>query len=156
MARIKFENEGLVSMFDELSKKVPAKIPKALEEMADYLTPKLRAVAPYDGSKRHKDEHLRDIIKRTNVRQSSKSGQTSKHVTIFVSPRGIKGAKKGKHAAKNWDADKHIFKLVVSEFGSSKQPAKPFWKPTVSKEETNVINKGIEVLLSEVDEIVNK
>lgn len=155
MARITFENEGLVSLFDDLSRSVPEKIPQALEAMAAHLERKLRLNAPYDGSPRHKDKHLREVISHTDVRASSKSGSRERYITVFVKPRGIRGAVKGKNARQNWDADKHVFKLVVAEYGSSKQPAKPFWKPTVEREENNVLKEGTDVLLDEVDRIVN-
>ena len=156
MARMTFENYALVSMFDDLSKSVPEKIPQALISMATYLEGKLRANASYDGSKKHKDKHLRDVISQTEVRSSNKSGSHEKYVTVFVKPRGIRGAEKGEHARKNWDRDKHVFKLVVAEYGSSQQAAKPFWKPTVEREEENIIREGADVLLDEVDRIANR
>lgn len=156
MARITFENEGLISIFDELSKSVPEKIPQALEAMAEYLRPKLIAAAPYDGSTKHKDKHLKQVISQTNVRKSTKGGEFGRYITIFVNPRGIRGAVIGKKARKNWDKDKHVFKLVVAEYGSSKQPAKPFWKPTVEREENRVIQLGADVLYDEVERIVNR
>jgi len=156
MARIVFKNDNLIKMFDELAVCVPEKIPQAIEAMASKLETKLRAKAPYDGSEKHKDKHLKEIIKHTNVRKSAKGGERERYITVFVNPRGIKGAKKGKRARENWDKDKHVFKLVVSEFGSSKQPAKPFWKPTVEREENSVLQEGIDVLYDEVERIVNK
>lgn len=148
MARIEFENEGLCEMLDALVRRVPEKVPKALENMATILQDKLRAAAPYDGSSKHRDKHLRDIIKKTKVR--SKNGE--KYVTVFVSPRGIKNAKPGRRGI-NWDKDKHVFKLVVAEYGSSKQAKKPFWKPTVSANEELLINTASETILGEVDRI---
>lgn len=153
MARIEFENEGLCEMLDELVHRVPAKVPEALEKMGDSLQRKLQANAPYDGSSRHRDKHLREIIKKTKVR--SKNGE--QYVTVFVSPRGVKGAKPGKRGVKgrniNWDKDKHVFKLVVAEYGSSKQAKKPFWHPTIRASEDELINQAREVLLGEVDRI---
>ena len=155
MARITFENAGLVSLFDDLSRNVPEKIPQALEAMATHLERELRKNAHYDGSAAHKDKHLREVISHTDVRKSTKGGKRERYITVFVKPRGIKGAVKGKNASQNWDKDKHIFKLVVAEYGSSKQPAKPFWKPTVEREEDKVLKEGTDVLLDEVDRIVN-
>jgi len=148
MARIEFQNEGLCEMLDDLVRKIPEKVPEALGAMADTLQGKLIAAAPYDGSSRHRDKHLKEIIKKAKSRSKKQN-----KITIFVSPRGIKGAQQGKRARKNWDADKHVFKLVVAEYGSSKQAKKPFWNPTVKASEEELIHQASEILLGEVDRI---
>lgn len=135
---MEFDNESLLRLLDDLHIKVPQKTPDALNKMADTLIPKLIASAPYDGSVRHKEKHLKEVIKKSKVKKS-KDGN-GRYITIFVSPRGIRGAAKGPKAKRNWDADKHVFKLVVAEKGSSKQPAKPFWKPTVKSSEFQCLN----------------
>lgn len=149
MAYFSFDNEDFVRMLDELAVKVPKKVPEALEKMSDYLKPKLISAAPYD-TKNHPEEqkHLREVIKRTNVRVNNAGN--SRYVTIFVSPRGV-SEKSGKRAKENWNADKHVFKLVVAEYGSSKVPPRPFWKQTVNACEDKVIDIGKEIILSEVD-----
>lgn len=152
MARMLFENDELIEKLDSLARRVPAKIPEALEAMADVLEPALISAAPYDGSRKHKEKHLREVIKRTNVRPATgEISPNGKHLTIFVSPRGIRGATQGKRARKNWDKDKHVFKVVVAEYGSSKQPANPFWRQTIDKNADKILEAGAELLLSEVD-----
>lgn len=159
MARITFENDGLVNMLDDLAVKVPAGIPKAVEAMADVVHPALIAAAPYDGSERHRDKHLKEVITKTKVRVSSGNADgIGRYITIFVSPRGIKGAevkesRRKNRATVNWDKDKHVFKLVVSEYGSSRQEAKPWFRPTIEKKGDEALNAANEVLLSEVDKI---
>lgn len=150
MAHFEFDNDDLIHMLDELAVKVPEKVPEALEKMADNLRPKLISAAPYD-SKNHKagQKHLREVIKRTNVRVNNNGN--SRYLTIFVSPRGISAAQQGKRAKKNWDKDKYIFKLVVSEYGSSKSPPRPFWRQTVNSNEDKLINICEDTILSEVD-----
>lgn len=159
MARITFDNDSLIDMLDDLAAKVPNKIPEAVEAMADVVHPALISAAPYDGSERHKDKHLKEVITKTKVRKSSRSGEgIGRYITIFVSPRGIKGAeikdsKRKNRARQNWDKDKHVFKLVVSEYGSSKQAATPWWKPTIEKKGDEALSAANEIMLNEVDKI---
>lgn len=130
---MEFDNESLLRILDDLHTKVPQKTPEALNKMADILVSKLIVSAPYDGSSRHKDKHLKEVIRKSKVKKT-KDGD-GRYITIFAYPRGVKGAVKGPRAKRNWDADKNVFKLVVAEKGSSKQPAKPFWKPTIRNSE---------------------
>lgn len=145
---MEFDNESLLRILDDLHTKVPQKVPEVLNKMADILVPKLIASAPYDGSSNHKDKHLKEVIRKSKVKKT-KDGD-GRYITIFVSPRGVKGAVKGPRAKRNWDADKHVFKLIVAEKGSSKQPAKPFWKPTVKNSEVQCLNAAIK----EYDEVI--
>lgn len=152
MGHFDFDNDGLIKMLDELEEKVPEKVDEALDKMGDYLVPKLIKNAPYD-TENHKEEqkHLREVIKRTKVRRSRIDN--GKYITVFVSPRGVPNAKLGKRAYANWDADKHVFKLVVAEFGSADNPARPFWRKTVDEAEEGAIKICEDIILGEVDKI---
>lgn len=127
-----FDNSELLSLLDRLEKETPVKIEKALDTMGDKLKGNLVKNAPYD-KKHHKagTKHLNEVITRTRVRKKGGASYT----TIFVSPRGEK--------------DKHVFKLVVAEYGRSNLAPKPFWKPTVAKSEDELIEIASKIILEE-------
>lgn len=139
-------NDDLIKEFDELGTRLVGKTENACDKMADVIRPALINAAPYDG-KNNKYKHLKDVIVKTKPRKSDGSAQ----VVIWVKPRGIKGAKKGAKAAKNWNADKHIYKIVVSEYGRSDLPAKPFWTPTVNNNAARAMRAGVEELKKELE-----
>lgn len=140
------DNEGLIKELDELGAKLVGKTEVACDKMADVIRPALIRAAPYDG-KNHKFKHLKEVIAKTKPRK--KTDSTS--VVIWVKPRGIPKAKQGAKASKNWNADKHIYKLVVSEYGRSDTPAKPFWTPTVTATAQKALQTGAEFLKKELE-----
>lgn len=140
------DNDDLITELDELGARLVGKTDVACDKMADVIRPALIRAAPYDG-KNHKYKHLKEVIAKTKPRKATDS--TS--VVIWVKPRGISKAKQGLKAAKNWDADKHIYKLVVSEYGRSDTPAKPFWTPTVAANAQKALRTGAEFLKKELE-----
>lgn len=139
------ENTELLKELDRLAVSVPAKTDDAAQAMADVILPALIKNAPYDGSSAHRDKHLKEVIKVTAYKSKN-----SKKRVIWVKPRGISGATQGRKAKKNWDKDKHIYKLVVSEYGRSNLPAKPFWTPTVQVKAETAYNAAINLLKKEL------
>ncbi len=141
--RLELKNDALIEEFDGLAVRVPAAAPAACEAMSNVIRPALIAAAPYDGSRAHKDKHLRDII--VSTRRKNKKADSEERI-IWIKPRGITGAVKGPRAKKNWDADKHIYKLVVAEYGRSDMNARPFWGITVVKKSNEALNAAVKVL----------
>ena len=142
--KVFFENDSLIDLLDRIETKVPQAIPVAVEKMAATLQKKLINAAPYD-DKTHQPgtKHLKEVIKTTKVRH--KNGEC--YTTIYVSPRGLNGEK-----VKNyWDKDKYIFKLVVSEYGSSKQEKKPWWKPTIKTSEDELAEIAEEIIKGAIE-----
>lgn len=144
---IEIQNQELIKELDRLVKVVPNSTAEACEKMSEVIRVPLIAAAPYDGSKAHKDKHLKEVIKTTKV----KKNKDGKWVVIWVKPRGIAGAVQGKKAKKNWDKDKHIFKLVISEYGRSNMPAKPFWGLTVRRNADKAAQTGINFLKGKIE-----
>lgn len=140
------DNDALIAELDELATKLVGKTDVACDKMADVIRPALIRAAPYDG-KNHKYKHLKDVIAKTKPRK--KTDSTS--VVIWVKPRGIPKAKRSAKASKNWNADKHIYKLVVAEYGRSDTPAKPFWTPTVTANAQKAMRAGVEYLKKELE-----
>ena len=140
--KIFFENDSLIDLLDEIETKIPQAIPVAVEKMAATLRKKLINAAPYD-NKNHQPgtKHLKEAIRATKVRR--KNGEY--YTTFFVSPRGLKNAKN------HWDKDKYIFKLVVSEYGSSKQEKKPWWKPTIKTSEDELAEIAEEIIKGAIE-----
>lgn len=141
--RLDMHNDALIEELDGLAVRIPAAAPAACEAMSNVVRPALIAAAPYDGSPAHKDKHLKDII--VSTRRKRKTSDSEERI-IWISPRGIKGSVKGPKAKKNWDADKHIYKLVVSEFGRSNMAARPFWGITVVRKSDEALAAGVKVL----------
>lgn len=141
--RLDFKNDALIQELDGLAVRVPSAAPAACEAMSNVIRPALISAAPYDGSPKHKDKHLKDII--VSTPRKRKNGDSEERI-IWIKPRGITGAIKGPRAKQNWDADKHIYKLVVAEFGRSNLPARPFWCVTVVKKSDEALNAGVKVL----------
>lgn len=127
-----FDNSELISLLDRLEKETPTKVEKALDTMGNKLKGNLVKNAPYD-TKHHKagTKHLKEVITRTKVRKSGGASYT----TIFVSPRG--------------ENDKNVYKLVVAEYGRSNLAPKPFWKPTVTNSENELIEIASQIILEE-------
>lgn len=143
---MKIDNDALVKELDRLAKVVPNLTEKAVEKMADVIRPALISAAPYDRSSKRKGKHLKEVIKRGTIVH----GRNSARTTIWLRPRGLSGAKKGPRAAKNWDKDKQVYKLVVAEFGRSDLPAKPFWDKTVQSNADKAVNAAIKVMQEEM------
>lgn len=139
-------NKDLIRELDELGTKLTGKTDVACDKMADVIRPALIRAAPYDG-KNHKYKHLKDVIAKTKPRKKTDSAS----VVIWVKPRGIPKAKQSARASKNWNADKHIYKLVVAEYGRSDTPAKPFWTPTVTANAQKAMRAGVEYLKKELE-----
>jgi len=144
---LKIKNDDLVNTLDRLARTVPTAAPKAVDAMANVIRPALIAAAPYDGSANHKGKHLKEVIKRSKIKHLAGSTITS----VWLMPRGIRGAKKSPRASKNWDADKQVYKLVVAEFGRSDMRAKPFWEPTVKRVSNEAVNAAVEIMQKEMD-----
>ena len=138
------DNDKAIKEFEDLAVNVGAKTKIACDKMADVIRPKLISAAPYDSKSTKK--HLKEVIKKTKPRKSKDGSQ----VVIWLVPRGLPSAKKGPNAKKNWDKDKHIYKLVVAEYGRSNLPAKPFWGVTVAKNATQALQGGIDTLKEEL------
>ncbi len=139
-------NDDLIRELDSLAARVVGKTGNACDKMADVIRPALICAAPYDG-KNHKYKHLKEVIVKTKPHKRSDSAQ----VVIWVKPRGIPNAKQSAKASKNWNKDKHIYKIVVSEYGRSDTPAKPFWTPTVSANAAKALRVGVEELKKEIE-----
>jgi|GEM_PF-1864014 len=145
---LEIKNDGLIKELDRLAKSVPQATPKAVDAMSEVIRPALIAAAPYDGRRKNRrDKHLKEVIKQGTTFRLHNGAQTS----IWLKPRGVRGAKQGPKASKNWDADKQIYKLVVAEFGRSNQKAKPFWEPTVDAKADAAVNAAISILKKEIE-----
>ena len=148
---LNIENNDVLDNFVRLARAVPASAPKALDAMANVIRPALIAAAPYDSNPRHREKHLKQVIKRSKIKQIGLGYGTGHITSIWLMPRGIPGAKKSPRASKNWDADKQVYKLVVAEFGRSDMRAKPFWEPTVKRVSNEAVNAAVEVMQKEMD-----
>lgn len=148
---LKIKNDDLVNTLDRLARTVPTAAPKAVDAMANVIRPALIAAAPYDSNPRHREKHLKQVIKRSKIKQIGLGYGTGHITSIWLMPRGIPGAKKSPRASKNWDADKQIYKLVVAEFGRSDMRAKPFWEPTVKRVSNEAVNAAVEVMQKEME-----
>lgn len=143
--KVFFENDSIIDLLDRIETKVPQAIPVAVEKMAATLRKELINAAPYD-NKNHQPgtKHLKEVVRATKVRH--KNGEY--YTTIFVSPRGLKS----ENAKNHWDKDKYIFKLVVSEYGSSKQAKKPWWKPTIKTSEGKLAEIAEEIIKGAIED----
>ncbi len=140
------DNDDLIRELDELGTKLVGRTEKACDKMADVIQPALIHAAPFD-RKNVKYKHLKDVVAKTKPRKANDSTQ----VVVWVKPRGITGTKKGAKASKNWNADKHIYKIVVAEYGRSDLPAKPFWTPTVAANAQKALQAGVQELKKELE-----
>lgn len=140
------ENDALVKEFSDLGMRFPKRTNVACDKMADVIRSALIRAAPYD-RKNNKYAHLKDVICKTKPHKKDNNAET----VIWVKPRGVSNAVKGKRASKNWNADKHIYKIVVSEYGRSDMAARPFWTPTVQQNAAAALRAGVEDLKKEIE-----
>lgn len=140
-------NIELLQKFDELVRRAGKFAPEVPMQMEKIIRPALIAAAPYDGNARHKDKHLKEVISASTVHKH----KNESFITIWLNPRGVRNVKKSATAKRNWDKDKHIYKLVVAEFGRSDMPARPFWSITVKNKADKALSAGINHLKMRLD-----
>lgn len=125
-------NEAVVKEFTDLGVRFPGKTRDACEKMANIIHPALIRAAPFD-RKNVKYEHLKEVIHKTVPKRKN----DNTYVVVWVSPRGY--------------MDKHIYKIVVLEYGRSDMPAKPFWTTTVQANAEKVLQVGVRELKKAVE-----
>ncbi len=140
------DNDALIREFTDLGVRLAGHTKIACDKMADVIRPALIRAAPFD-RKNVKTKHLKEVICKTAPKKQDEATQS----VIWVKPRGIPNAEKGKKASKNWNKDKHIYKIVVSEYGRSDMPAKPFWTTTVQANAEKALQVGTQELKKAVE-----
>lgn len=135
------DNDALIDELDQLAVRVSESTFRACDAMADVIQPALVRAAPFD-RKNVKYEHLKKVIAKTKPRKKDGNAQ----VVVWVNRRGVTPpAGTSKEKRKSY-TDKHIYKIVVSEYGRSNLPARPFWTPTVVQKAETALRAGTAIL----------
>ncbi|MCV6612442.1 MAG: HK97 gp10 family phage protein [Amphritea sp.] len=84
-------------------------------------------------------EHLRDSIKITSKRQDKRKGGKNNAITVRVGP-----------------SKKHAAKALWSEYGTEKQPAKPFMRPALYDNRHTALSTFKNKLAFEIARIIRR
>lgn len=123
-----FDDKELTRALDRLVREFPKAAERTIDKVKVIIASEIRKKAPYrnydDGARdKNWEQHLKDTVNATATKYSVKHG--GYYAYIKFQPRG-------KH-------DKNIHKAIGTEYGTSRQPAKPWFRPTIQASQKKML-----------------